>query len=50
MAANGVNCVATTCTGEALSMAKRQADLDRGVERMLAFPGSNDVTFKVTVV
>ena len=31
-----VNCVATTCTGEALSMAKRQADLDRGVERMLA--------------
>ena len=28
-----VNCVATTCTGEALSMAKRQADLDRGVER-----------------
>lgn len=31
-----VNCVATTCTAEALSMAKRQADLDRGVERMLA--------------
>jgi glutamate carboxypeptidase len=27
-----VNCVATTCTGEALSMAKRQADLDCGVE------------------
>ena len=26
-----VNCVATTCTGEALSMAKRQEDLDRGV-------------------
>ena len=24
-----VNCVATTCTGEALSMAKRQADLDQ---------------------
>ena len=44
-----VNCVATTCTGEALSMAKRQADLDRGVERMLALSGtSNDVTFKVT--
>jgi glutamate carboxypeptidase len=43
-----VNCVATTCTGEALSMAKRQADLDRGVERMLALSGtSNDVTFKV---
>ena len=44
-----VNCVATTCTGEALSMAKRQADLDRGVEKMLALSGtSNDVTFKVT--
>jgi glutamate carboxypeptidase len=44
-----VNCVATTCTGEALSMAKRQADLDRGVERMLALSGTqNDVTFKVT--
>ena len=43
-----VNCVATTCTGEALSMAKRQADLDRGVERMLALSGTaNDVTFKV---
>ena len=43
------NCVATTCTGEALSMAKSQADLDRGVERMLALSGtSNDVTFKVT--
>jgi glutamate carboxypeptidase len=44
-----VNCVATTCTGEALSMAKRQTDLDRGIERMLALSGtSNDVTFKVT--
>lgn len=44
-----VNCVATTCTGEALSMAKRQADLDRGVERMLALSGAaNDVSFKVT--
>jgi len=44
-----VNCVATTCTGEALSMAKRQADLDRGVERMLALSGTtDDVTFKVT--
>lgn len=31
-----VNCVPTTCRAEALSMAKRQADLDRGVERMLA--------------
>jgi glutamate carboxypeptidase len=44
-----VNCVATTCSGEALSMAKRQADLDRAVERMLALSGtSNEVTFKVT--
>ena len=44
-----VNCVPTICTGEALSMAKRQADLDRGVERMLALSGTaNDVTFKVT--
>ncbi len=44
-----VNCVPTICTAEALSMAKRQADLDRGVERMLALSGiHNDVTFKVT--
>ncbi len=44
-----VNCVATTCTGEALSMAKRQGDLDRGVERMLALNGTtNGVTFTVT--
>jgi glutamate carboxypeptidase len=44
-----VNCVATTCTGEALSMAKRQDDLDRGVERMLALSGTrDDVTFTVT--
>jgi glutamate carboxypeptidase len=44
-----VNCVTTTCAGEALSMAKRQEDLDRGVARMLALPASsNDVQFKVT--
>jgi glutamate carboxypeptidase len=44
-----VNCVASSCSAEALSMAKRQADLDAGVERMLALSGtSNDVTFKVT--
>lgn len=44
-----VNCVASSCTGEALSMAKRQADLDKGVERMLALSATeNDVTFKVT--
>ncbi len=44
-----VNCVSTACTGEALSMAKRQGDLDRGVARMLALSASsNDVQFKVT--
>ncbi len=44
-----VNCVSSVCRGEALSMAKRQEDLDRGVERMLALSGtSNDVTFNVT--
>ena len=31
-----VNCVPKQCRAEALSMAKRQADLDRGVARMLA--------------
>jgi len=31
-----VNCVPSECTGEVLSMAKRQEDLDRGVARMLA--------------
>jgi glutamate carboxypeptidase len=44
-----VNCVSTTCTGEALSMAKRQDDLDRGVAAMLALHASgNDVAFRVT--
>ena len=44
-----VNCVATTCAGEALSMAKRQADLDRGVAKMLALSGTADgVAFMVT--
>jgi glutamate carboxypeptidase len=43
-----VNCVTTTCTGEALSMAKRQDDLDRGVAAMLALRAtSNEVQFKV---
>ena len=43
-----VNCVATTCTAQVLSMAKRQDDLDRGVERMLALAGQeNDVRFDV---
>ncbi|GAB0115943.1 M20/M25/M40 family metallo-hydrolase [Acidisoma sp. 7E03] len=44
-----VNCVATTCTGEALSMAKRQADLDAGVARMLALqPTTPETRFTVT--
>ncbi len=44
-----VNCVATTCTAQALSMAKRQEDLERGVARMLALgASSNEVQFKVT--
>src|SRR5262249_219072 len=44
-----VNCVSTTCVGEALSLAKRQEDLDHGVARMLALSASaNDVQFKVT--
>jgi glutamate carboxypeptidase len=44
-----VNCVPSFCRAEALSMAKRQDDLDRGVERMLALSGvEHDVTFTVT--
>ena len=44
-----VNCVTTSCTGEALSMAKRQDDLDRGVDAMLALrASSNDTQFQVT--
>jgi glutamate carboxypeptidase len=44
-----VNCVTTSCTGEALSMAKRQQDLDRGVAAMLDLrASSNEVQFRVT--
>ena len=44
-----VNCVATTCTGEALSMAKRQTDLDAGVAKMLALSGDEGgVKFEVS--
>ena len=44
-----VNCVSTTCLGEALSMAKRQADLDAGVARMVARSHQGDgVGFEVT--
>jgi glutamate carboxypeptidase len=37
-----VNCVASACEGEALSMAKRQADLDGGVQKMLALTKGDD--------
>ena len=44
-----VNCVPSGCSAQALSMAKRQADLDAGVEKMLALnDGSGDVTFSVS--
>jgi glutamate carboxypeptidase len=43
-----VNCVTTTCVAEALSMAKKQEDLDRGVAAMLGLrPTGNDVQLKV---
>lgn len=37
-----VNCVSSVCTAEALSMAKKQEDLDKGVEQMLALAGDHD--------
>jgi glutamate carboxypeptidase len=44
-----VNCVATHCDAEALSMAKRQEDLDTGVARMLGLTASApDVVLEVT--
>jgi glutamate carboxypeptidase len=44
-----VNCVSSTCRAEALSMAKKQEDLDRGVASMLALSDDHDgVTFNVT--
>jgi glutamate carboxypeptidase len=44
-----VNCVASSCTAEALSMAKRQAHLDEGISRMLALSSVTDgVEFTVT--
>ncbi|WP_186393622.1 MULTISPECIES: M20/M25/M40 family metallo-hydrolase [unclassified Pannonibacter] len=44
-----VNCVSSLCEGQVLSMAKRQADLDAGVERMLALnDDSGDVIIEVT--
>ncbi|WP_135466523.1 M20/M25/M40 family metallo-hydrolase [Crenalkalicoccus roseus] len=44
-----VNCVATYCDAESLSMAKRQEDLDEAVERMLALrPIGEEVRLEVT--
>ncbi len=44
-----VNCVATHCDAEALSMAKRQEDLDAAVERMLALrPAGEGVQLEVS--
>ena len=44
-----VNCVSSFCDAEVLSMAKRQEDLDRGVERMLSLSGEyDDVIVEVT--
>ena len=44
-----VNCVSSECHAEVLSMAKKQVDLDRGIEQMLAHAGeANDVTIEVT--
>ncbi|MFC0283882.1 M20/M25/M40 family metallo-hydrolase [Camelimonas abortus] len=44
-----VNCVPSVCTAEALSMARRQKDLDAGVAAMLALEGERDgVRFTVT--
>lgn len=43
-----VNCVSSSCQAEALSMAKKQEDLDDGVKRMLALQGTvNGVEFQV---
>ncbi|MEM9140553.1 MAG: M20/M25/M40 family metallo-hydrolase [Pseudomonadota bacterium] len=44
-----VNCVPSGCSAQVLSMAKRQEDLDRGVERMLALSETGpDISFQVT--
>lgn len=43
-----VNCVADSCEIEVLSMAKRQHDLDAGVQKMLALAGeANDIQTEV---
>lgn len=48
-AGQGVNCVSSRAEAEGLSMAKRQADLDRGVESMLTLADPEaEVAFEVT--
>lgn len=43
-----VNCVSSLAEAEVLSMAKRQSDLDRGIERILALADADaEVTFEV---
>lgn len=43
-----VNCVSSFCDAQALTMAKKQEDLDDGVARMMALQGEvNDVKFEV---
>lgn len=44
-----VNCVSSFCDAQALSMAKKQEDLDDGIARMMALQGDvGGVTFEVT--
>jgi glutamate carboxypeptidase len=43
-----VNCVTTTCEAEALSMARRQQDLDGAVQRMLGLAGGGEVGVEIT--
>ena len=44
-----VNCVSSSCEAQALTMAKTQEDLDRGVAAMMALQGEeNGVSFEVT--
>lgn len=44
-----VNCVSSVCEAQALTMAKKQKDLDEGVARMMALQGDvNGVEFQVS--
>ena len=42
-----VNCVSSRADAEVLTMAKRQEDLDAGVQKMLSLASSGDVVFDV---